>query len=240
MKLISISDTHGSLPDFLPSGDVLTISGDISPCVGSHHPLTQEFWFKNKFTPYLESLIKDGKFKDIVFVFGNHDFYGEKLFKDNLETKFRSELPSHVHYLRDSEVIIDGVRIYGTPWTPKFGNWAFMARDEILHNHFMKISNNVDILLSHGPIYGYNDTIDKPIYESQKYAGHLGSKVLFDHVKRAQPKLVCVGHIHSGNHNIEKIMHDPNDMSKYSETVNVSILDEEYEPFYTNVLVKGI
>jgi Icc-related predicted phosphoesterase len=236
MKLVAISDLHGTLPYNLPKGDTLVIAGDLVPCTGSHHPVAQRKWVDNHLLPYFTSLIKDKIFGDIVFVNGNHCFWGEKLMKDNQEDSFRLSLPEHIHYLRDSEITINDIRFYGTPWTPKFGNWAFMATEEVLHNHFMKIPTGINILISHGPPRGYCDVLLKPIYESQKELGHIGSSALYTHIKRAQPSVAVFGHLHSGNHNMEKLIYNFDEPEKYTKCYNVSILDEQYEPTYIEML----
>jgi len=233
MKLVAISDIHGFLlEDYLPAGDLLTISGDVCPVDESHHPTHQRHWVDRKFLPYLDKMIKSGQYKDIVFVGGNHDYIFENLVGD-MENAFRKTLPDHVHYLKDSSIVIDGKLIYGTPWITNLPRWAFNATEDVLHNKFMDIPDNVDLLISHAPVYGYCDTIMKPIYDGQAELGHLGGKSLCDHVKRAQCKLVVVGHIHSGNHDIEKLRYDWDNIdSKHSEIVNVSILDEDYAVAY--------
>jgi Icc-related predicted phosphoesterase len=157
-----------------------------------------------------------------------------------LEDEFRKSLPENFHYLRDSSVIIDGIHFYGTPWTPEFCNWYFMKYDteEGLGKIFSKIPEGVDYMLSHGPMWGCNDMIEKPIYQSQSDKGHLGSKMLAKYAKLAKVKNIFVGHIHSGSHKEEKILWDINDLNGYITSVNVSILDEEYKPFYKDVYTK--
>ena len=79
MKIVSTADLHGELEFKLPSGDILTISGDICPVRGSHSPTTQMYWLKNHFLPWCDKLIKDSIFKHVVFISGNHDFVFKKV-----------------------------------------------------------------------------------------------------------------------------------------------------------------
>ena len=51
----------------------------------------------------------------------------------------------------------DNVRIYGSPWQPEFYNWAFnLPRNgEEMKARWDAIPDNTDILITHGPAYGY-------------------------------------------------------------------------------------
>ena len=61
-------------------------------------------------------------------------------------------------YLQDSGVEIEGFKLWGIPWTPKFYNWAFMKNKGgeigVVVN---KIPNDTDILITHGPPFGRLD-----------------------------------------------------------------------------------
>jgi Icc-related predicted phosphoesterase len=224
-KIVAISDIHGELLKDLPNGDILTISGDICPVNGSHSPTNQMYWLKNHFFPWCDNLIRTKQFGDIVFIAGNHDFVFKKA-SIATEGDFYMDLPSGVHYLQDSEININGIHIYGTPWTPTFGNWAWMVGEDMLKLFFEKIPPNMDILLSHGPAFGWNDTIMQ--YQE---TDHLGSPALRDAILRASPSYVLQGHIHSGNHIPTKIpsrFNDHLDSFDMTSIVNVSILDENY------------
>jgi Icc-related predicted phosphoesterase len=147
------------------------------------------------------------------------------------EKHFRDRLPRNVHYLRDSGVEINGLKFWGTPWTPQFFNWSFMGEDDAagIGKHFEKIPSGVDYLLSHGPASGHNDLILDPT----RINGHkLGSAELLKHVKRASPSVLLVGHIHTGSHEYSNISNKDPDNPKNTLSINVSILDEGYRPHY--------
>ena len=239
VKVISISDTHGELLQNLPSGDILTISGDICPVRGSHNPTNQMFWLKNHFLPWTDKLVKDGTFHHVVFVAGNHDFVFKKASTSTVGD-FYLDLPTNVHYLQDSMVEVEGLKIYGTPWTPTFGNWAWMNSEVVLASIFEKVPMGLDILLSHGPAFGWCDCIEQ-FNETE----HIGSKALKDCIIRTMPKWVYVGHIHSGSHipvSIPSTFDDGIDGFKRTNIVNVAVLDENYEVVYKpfiSVIVAG-
>jgi Icc-related predicted phosphoesterase len=222
MKICAISDLHGNLNMELDKDiDILTVSGDICPCRGSHHPVEQLHWINNHFIPWARQAAKH-----TVFIAGNHDFVFEKMMKDNGEEAFRKSLPKNVHYLRDSKVTIKGVKIYGTPWTPIFYDWAFMRSEEDLNEKFNKIPGGMDIVISHGPAKGHNDIV---LAHPHRADEHLGSSALYANISRAMPKWLFVGHIHTGEHKISEIIVDN---KVVTNSVNVSILDERYDIFY--------
>jgi len=230
MKIVAIADIHGTLPEDLPDGDVLTISGDICPdfmIAGDGGPIvgSQRNWLKNHFLRWCDKLIESGKFCDIVFVAGNHDFVFEKPIKiQHLNFKER------VHYLQDSSVTIDGVNFYGLPWCTFCGAWAFMGSKEALERKYSKIPEGTDVLLSHGPVKGYGDDVESyNVMLGMKEIEHVGSKSLLDNVIRVMPRYVCTGHIHCGSHREFTL-----DLEKPVTIVNVAILNDHYKNMYSS------
>jgi Icc-related predicted phosphoesterase len=217
MKIVAISDTHGkAFVDKIPECDILLHCGDISP-VYDHSIHFQKQWFQDTFIPSLKNIPA----KHIVFIGGNHDFYLFETYKNKTEKDIHNILPQNVHYLRDSSVTINKIKIHGTPWIPNLNNWAFYANDSQANEHFKLISKSVDILISHGPAFGFCDTILE-----YKETERLGSDPLLKNILRARPKVVLCGHIHSGNHNREIISTGNKDSICF---FNVSLLNEQYD-----------
>ena len=209
MKIIAASDLHGNLNTDMGFGDMLIIAGDISPMI--HFSMDEQHdWFKRNFIPWLETL----NFKYKVFILGNHDFFG-KLYSSEVINK---ELPPNCHYLFDQEVIIEGVKIYGTPWSPIFFNWAFMRSYSELEVLFSKISNDTNILISHSPPEGILD-----LTWGQEHAGSLALKRRISQLNML--KYNIFGHIHEGHGQIK------NGNITY---VNASILDNGTNPIEIN------
>jgi len=240
VKILGISDLHGNLPDIKASGDILCIAGDICPAT-DHSFKFQKKWMSKEFIPWCESLIKKGDVKNVCFVAGNHDWYFEHLYNYEKEREFTKTLPEDIHYLRDSEVIIDGFRIYGTPWQPDFCGWAFNRNERSLNDIFSRIPEGLDVLISHGPPYGYCDTVTEVFHHpvtgdvKERQSEHLGSKALNNVLRAKLPKLALVGHIHTGNHKgarmIDPMSNTPTLLSCC--VVNVSYLNEQYNPAYS-------
>jgi hypothetical protein len=77
------------------------------------------------------------------------------------------------------------VRAFGSPWTPRFGSWAFQYEaGEQKWAHV--VPDETDILLVHGPPKGHVDD------------GGKGCAKLLAELWRARPKVVVCGHIHPG------------------------------------------
>jgi Icc-related predicted phosphoesterase len=180
MKMTFISDTHGkhehltskAYNNILGSGDVLVHAGDVSNVGKSHEIKSFLDWFSN--TDY----------KHKIFIAGNHDFGFEQVQEIAPEYKEKG-----VHYLFDSEVVIDGVKFYGSPWQPEFYDWAFnLPRGEKLAEKWAMIPGNTDVLITHGPAYGMLDWVPS--------GTQVGCQDLFHRIMEVQPKIHVCGHIH--------------------------------------------
>jgi Icc-related predicted phosphoesterase len=174
VKFVAISDTHCRHRSLrLPKGDVLLHAGDIS--YRSSRQEIEDFlsWFAAQ------------PFTAKVFIAGNHDFFFER----EKEALIKSLLPKDVYYLKDEGCCINGVNIWGSPYTPWYYRWAFnMRRGEALAQHWNKIPPNTDVLLTHGPVYGI---LDLAVNEQ-----HAGDRDLLRKVLEIKPKVHVCGHIH--------------------------------------------
>lgn len=193
MRIVCISDTHTFHDDInVPDGDLLIHSGDAT--IGGTVKEVAAFgnWWN------------DLPHKHKVFVAGNHDWLWQ-----TDPYLARSFVPD----LRDDIIEIEGLKIYGTPWTPMFMNWAFMLdRGEPIANRWKLIPDDIDILITHGPPHGVRDEIG---------GLNVGCRDLLEVVKRVKPKFHIFGHIHDGYGQIE--LYGIN-------FINVAICDEAYIP----------
>jgi len=172
MRIVHISDTHNQHKNIeIPDGDILIHSGDATIAGTAVEVQNFNLW--------LGTLPHRHK----IFVPGNHDF----LFERDLNQAI--SLLTNATLLIDQEIKIEGLRIYGTPWVPQFGFWAFMRKDMHLDQTFEKIPDDLDILISHGPPFGILDNGG---------FGFSGSMTLMKAVYRAQPEFHLFGHIHEG------------------------------------------
>ncbi len=145
MRIICISDTHGqhhSLGTLLEC-DVLVHTGD---AVTQFSPNADPK--PNDFEDFLEWFgAQPAQHK--LFVAGNHDF---GLFFANSRKRYEAMMPDGVTYLRDQEIVIDGLKFYGTPWQPHFCDMAFNIRDhKERSSKYALIPEDTNVLLTHCP-----------------------------------------------------------------------------------------
>lgn len=198
MKICAISDTHGKHDKLkISECDILLHAGDFT---GSG-----QVWETKSFLEWFSK--QDAKYK--IFCSGNHDFLDEenpRMFKLMLD-----EYPD-ITYLRDEMVEVEGLKIYGRPWTPTFYNWAFMADrgSPKMASTLSIIPSKIDILLTHGPAKGILDSVR---------GEQVGCEDLLNELERIQPKYMIFGHIHeeSGEKEVNGIKH-----------INASVLNDFY------------
>jgi len=209
MKLCIISDTHNKHKHLgkLPEADVLIHCGDMTSMGRSHEIVNFMKWFSS-----LE------QFKYKICVAGNHDW----LFDTNRLIAYE-KIPTNVIYLEDKEVVIDGVKFYGTPVQLPFHNWAFNKPEERLIQHWQAIPHDTDVLITHQPPHSI---FDFSVYDNIC----TGSPSLYwEVVNRIKPKVHCFGHIHSG-HGVKVI--------ENTTFINASNLDEEYMCVYDPIIIE--
>lgn len=221
MKIISISDIHGQLIE-IPECDLFIIAGDICPAT-NHQEHYQENWLRDKFNPWLDVVPARHK----VFIAGNHDLIFQK--NKGLLPKFNA------HYLENSSVTIEGIKIYGSPWTPFFCNWSFNFPQKEKNPEYGYnvarlaatacwdlIPNDTDILVTHGPPKGYGDVTT--------YGGrnHYGCPELLKAVKRVKPKYHLFGHFHNGYEGGDTIKALNHIDGSTTYCCNCSIVNENY------------
>ena len=205
MKLTihAISDTHNRHLNLkLPGGDILIHAGDAT-LKGLH----------SEIVPFLD-WYADQDYSSLIFVPGNHDFLFEK--DPELVSKMCSE--RGIILLNDSGTDLEGIKVWGSPITPWFFDWAFNRHANEIKKHWDMIPNNTEILITHGPAHNVLDFIPK----QNKSAG---CPYLLEKIMASQIKLHVCGHIHEGR----------GYTYKHAKTwVNASVLDGRYRPIGNN------
>lgn len=223
MKIIATSDTHGYLPIIFEEFDLFLLAGDVAPTRSQYYSY-QINWVMTEFVDWVNGLPYAHEWSKVVMVPGNHDFWGERITKEQiaeLEAKCNGRLKFLRHDIYEFEYPVsdglDSLTIFGTPYCSLFGAWPFMVNDETLEKKFSQIPEGIDILMSHD-----SPNINKlgAILEGPYTSNDTGNKVLAKHIPRIHPKLFVSGHFHSGNHDFENI--DGTWMG------NVSYVDEQY------------
>lgn len=183
MKIWHISDTHtyhGLLT--VPEGiDMVIHSGDAT---NPRDPYASEQEMLN-FISWFGSL----PIKHKVFVAGNHDLCIER----NLVTKI-DFMKNGIVYLENDYAEVEGIKIWGSPFTPTFGQgWAFNKKRSALHDIWKEIPDDVDIVVVHGPPKGILDLA----YHQLNCIEFCGDEALRKRMYLLKPKLCLFGHIHN-------------------------------------------
>lgn len=233
MKIVCISDTHGlhnKMINELPKGDVLVHAGDCTN-VGKEKEIVEFVdWFQN-----LEG------FDTKIFIAGNHDFGFEHYngVRHNNEAPWLHHLlneenlsQSDVVYLHDSEFIIESseftrpIKFYGSPWQPRFYDWAFnLDRNGLeLEQKWAKIPDDTDILITHTPPNGIRDFVS-----SWRGNESVGCELLRYRLDNMNVTLNVFGHIHEAYGTA---------YVKNTTYVNASICNARYNPINKPIVIE--
>lgn len=195
IRFVSISDTHSRHKHLvLPKGDVLIHSGDFSK-----HGRYSEI---KDFTNWL----KKQDFQHKVVVAGNHEFtfdleYKEKFIQRNKnknrppykktfeETK--ALLVNQCTYLEGESTTVLGYKVFGSPYSVVYSRSAFQRPDKEREAHWDLIPDDTELLITHGPPYGFCDLSRSNIRCGDK---RLTERVIND----IKPIVHQFGHIHGG------------------------------------------
>lgn len=204
-KLIIIGCTHSYHNRIkVPDGDIFIHTGDFSAHGQVIDTVAFLSWFARQ--PHAHK----------VLVAGNHDWLAEKD-----PALFRSLLDPSITYLEDSGATVGGLRFWGSPYQPRFLDWAFNCdRGASIRAHWDLIPPDLDVLVTHGP-----PTLGMLDFTPHGNV-HVGDQDLYDAIVRAQPKLFACSHIHQG-HGHAAIEHAN---GRTTECYNASICTEAYKP----------
>jgi predicted phosphohydrolase len=184
---VCISDTHNARPS-VPSGDVLIHAGDLTQGGTADELRAALDWISS-----LPHPIK-------IVVAGNHDKV--------LDARYRAsellEAPSvnweslGIIYLEHAatKITVRGrtFTVFGSPYTPEFGTWAFQYPpahlvSEPARRIWAAVPLHTDVLITHGPPLGHLDMVGDQ---------SVGCRELLARLQTVKPALHVFGHIHAG------------------------------------------
>ncbi|GJQ84226.1 hypothetical protein Trydic_g2894 [Trypoxylus dichotomus] len=214
VRFVCMSDTHSLVHNIkfnIPDGDVFIHAGDFSKCghvdevkefnrwlgtlphkhkivICGNHELSFDPKFVNMFKKRFESSCRHTGALTGSDTYGD----GEDELKEAVNTPNNKQYLSNCIYLEDSLVELYGIKIYGTPWQPEFGNWGFnLKRGKECLQKWDLIPEDTDILITHSPPLGYGDLVCSGVR-----AGCVELLTTVQH--RVKPKYHVFGHIHEG------------------------------------------
>ena len=172
MRIVAVADTHLFTDDLaLPPGDLLVHCGDLCRQGDLAELAEAAAWLLAQPHPHK------------IVIAGNHDW---AFVTDPAAA--RALLPG-VTYLQDAAATINGLRVYGSPWQPRFFDWAFnLDRGAPLKAKWDLIPADTDVLITHGPPQGIGDLC----YDGAK----VGCEELLAALGRVRPRVHVFGHIH--------------------------------------------
>ncbi|KAF1834436.1 Metallo-dependent phosphatase [Decorospora gaudefroyi] len=199
-RIVCISDTHNQTPK-LPRGDVLIHAGDLTN-QGSYSEL-------QKSVRWLEGQGFEAK----IVVAGNHDITLDAPFfrqhgeswkwpgpQDPEACKRLLTASESITYLEHTSTTIclhgagTEFSVFGSPCTPKQGNWAFQYTPEEAEGVWSKMAEGVDIVVTHTPPKGHCDgTLAQDTKDQRE-----GCPALLERLEQVRPVLSVCGHIHGG------------------------------------------
>lgn len=208
ISCLILSDTHNDWPytasNPAPKVDIFIHCGDLTQCGGLPS--------SKRAMDNINSV--DAELK--LFIAGNHNVdldpvwlqaYGED--EDDIQngakclSLVKSQKVHGTHYLDEGLYLFTlrderPFKVYATPFTPKFGGFAFLyGEDEDRFNQGPgMVPEDVDILISHGPP-SYPTLFDYKL-DMNRRGEHCGCEKLSKALERARPRLACFGHIHEG------------------------------------------
>ncbi|EMD40325.1 hypothetical protein CERSUDRAFT_110922 [Gelatoporia subvermispora B] len=199
-RFVCISDSHATR-FAVPDGDVLLHSGDLT-----YYSTFGDFEVTAEWLRELPHPTK-------IVIGGNHDFalHAQDGWYDRNYRRFHDEDKQDVEaisnlfrgsaaeragivYLENERYdfhVRDGGKkwtVYGSPWTPAFGNWAFNYDRGREAEDLISTFPQTDILLTHGPPF---HILDKVLT-----GRHVGCAALSARLPSLRPRLHVFGHIH--------------------------------------------
>ncbi len=205
MKIVHISDTHGKHNNVvIPICDLLIHTGDVGNRTTNLELADFLYWFYNQ----------PSKYK--IFCAGNHDICLDESYlkKEKVLNNPFLKISSYeqyqeaeqliktycqdIIYLENSGCIIEGLKIWGSPYSPSFHkeHWVFNAdKGKEINSIWKKIPKDTNILLTHTPPY---DILDSFYQNNNQETIKLGCKDLYKTIEKSllHLKLHCFGHIH--------------------------------------------
>lgn len=223
MRLVLVADTHDfTVP--VPSGDVLIHAGDLTMWGTEERIRAALSWLSSLRHPHK------------LFVAGNHDFFfderspsmfrGVHLERTTSISQMLIDFPN-LTYLQDSGCLIEGICFWGTPWQPRFDDWAFnLQRGPDIARKWRLIPTETSVLITHGPPAKVLDSVPR--------VGAMGCVDLANeiHTRLANLRLHVFGHIHEGYGRVLD-----SHLGGEHDAINASICTRTYEPTNAPIVV---
>jgi len=220
VRFVFISDTHAKHRDIphLPKGDVLVHGGDFTKSgeIGTIQDLSEYFG-------ELADGSETANFQKVICIAGNHDLTLDPEYYDQNWQRFHNvqkfdtstaatHIRKHCVYLHDESHMLEfpnksdkKLHVWGSPYSPKFWDWAFNKdRGSDIRGIWDKVPSDdipVDVLITHGPPLGRGDLVllgqpRRPTKNGKTTTRAGCYDLLLAIQNRVKPKINVFGHIH--------------------------------------------
>lgn len=206
MRIVAISDVHTKWKELkIPECDVLISAGDYS------------YRGESEIVEAFHAWLYKQPANNIISVQGNHELWVERNFEKAKEIAER--VCPGVHFIEEGPIEINGVKFWCSAFTPWFYDWAYnVQRGSEIDEHWKKIPEDTNILITHGPPF---DVLDVVYFPDGTPKDNVGCWNLKARIKQIKPDIHIFGHIHNSHG------------QKHEDGIsyfNVCICDEMYIP----------
>ncbi|PXF44336.1 Metallophosphoesterase domain-containing protein 1 [Gracilariopsis chorda] len=159
--LVIVSDTHRWFCRSLPFGDIVIHCGDSE-------------WGVSGLEAWASNLPHQRKF----------------VIPQNMDCRLKEQTKGYtnVTYLQDKEIEVSWLKIYGSPWTPKFVGEFQVEDEKRAHAVWNRMPTDVDVLITHEPTKGILDVTSRGM--------SIGDSALLEKACTVRSRVHCLGHVH--------------------------------------------
>ena len=211
IRLMCASDTHGHHGDIPQSqifpSDFFLFAGDFTIFGNPNDAESFKKWIQS--LPCTYKVIIPGNL-DLTFDTANLSHLKEKIIKgcnlddtntliqlESVKENFISNFDkSNIYYIENKKIEISGLKIFGSPHTAEFMNFAFQFPGNTGKDKYKKLlvdgkNDDIDILITHWP--------PKGVCDKTKSGENWGDEELKAIIGKIQPCLHIFGHIHEAH-----------------------------------------
>jgi Icc-related predicted phosphoesterase len=152
MKIIHLSDNHGSLPVLSNESNIVIHSGDLLPNMTRGDWSIEPIYQMDILETNRDKIQNWLKGRTFLYCPGNHDFA-----ESSKVVAFLRSIGIDAYDMKDKRVDIEGISFYGFPWCPPITReWNYETSEDDINSRLKEVPQ-VDVLITHCPPGGIMD-----------------------------------------------------------------------------------